>query len=269
MDSLHFVIAIGPLAMYLLLLGSINLSSRPLVTTGGRDLAALAIGISGFVIAGPMELFLPEAFAAAFGWVVWLLMILCYALIVLLIVLLSRPRLVIYNISTEQLRPTLVEVVSRLDPDARWAGESAVLPNLGMQFSIEPFPALKNVQLKSAGPQSHLEGWGQLEGDLVASLRAVRTGANPYGFSLATFGVMLTAVITYWLIRDPGGIAQSLDDMLGIDQKIEGPVDPPPEELKKDGAEKNTPAPKAPADKNLIDPPPAPPPEEPAQDPAP
>ena len=60
MDPLHATIALAPVAVYLLLLGMINLSARPLVTSGLRDSAALGIAASGFVIAGPMELFLPE-----------------------------------------------------------------------------------------------------------------------------------------------------------------------------------------------------------------
>ncbi len=53
-DPLHFCIALGPLAAYLLLLGAVNLSSRPFLTNGARDTAALGIGILGFAIVGPM-----------------------------------------------------------------------------------------------------------------------------------------------------------------------------------------------------------------------
>ena len=66
-DPLHLAIALGPLAVYFLLVGMINLSSRPLVTTGARDAAALGVGLSGLVFAGPMELFLPEDAAIHFG----------------------------------------------------------------------------------------------------------------------------------------------------------------------------------------------------------
>jgi hypothetical protein len=60
MDPLHVAIALGPLATYLLVLGVLNLSSRPLLTTGGRDAAALAMAIAGLMVVGPMELFLVE-----------------------------------------------------------------------------------------------------------------------------------------------------------------------------------------------------------------
>ena len=57
MDPLHFCIAIAPLAVYMLLLGVMNLRGRPVVTTGARDAAALAIGLLGFVIADPWNCF--------------------------------------------------------------------------------------------------------------------------------------------------------------------------------------------------------------------
>ena len=58
-DALHLSIALGPLAVYLLLLGFVNLSTRPFVTTGARDVGALGLAIAGLIVAGPMELFLP------------------------------------------------------------------------------------------------------------------------------------------------------------------------------------------------------------------
>ena len=50
MDPLHLCIALGPVARYFLLLGSINLSRRPFVTSGTRDAAALGIAIVGGVL---------------------------------------------------------------------------------------------------------------------------------------------------------------------------------------------------------------------------
>ena len=42
MDPLHAAIALFPVAMYLLIIGAINLSPRPFVTTGARDAMAQA-----------------------------------------------------------------------------------------------------------------------------------------------------------------------------------------------------------------------------------
>lgn len=214
MDPLHVAIALGPLAMYLLVLGLVNLSSRPLVTTGARDVASLGIAISGFVVAGPMELFLPEAAAVFWGGRVWLLMIGCYALMVVFVMLIMRPRLVIYNIDAAQLAPVLTEVSARLDPDARWAGDSLVMPQLGVQLHVESLAMLKNVQLVSAGPRQDTSGWRRLENELATALRLVRGAPNPYGISLLSFGVAMAGVISYWLARDPAGVEQALNQML-------------------------------------------------------
>lgn len=214
MDPLHVCIALGPAAMYLLVLGSVNLSSRPFLTSGARDAAALGIAIAGFVVAGPMELFVPVDAAAYWGVWVWPMMLGVYALGLLLVVLLMRPRLIIYNVTAEQLRPVLSDVVSRLDPAARWAGESLTMPNLGVQLHVEPLLMLKNVQLVSTGPHQNLAGWRTLENELRPALRSARGAPNPYGVSLLTFGLAIAGAITYWLARDPAGVQQALNEML-------------------------------------------------------
>lgn len=214
MDPLHVCIALGPLAMYFLVLGIINLSSRPFLTTGVRDTAALGLAIAGFVVAGPMELFLPEKAAVEFGPYVWVLLLTLYFLGLLLLVLLMRPRLVIYNTTSEQLRPTLAEVVAQLDSEARWAGDSLTMPQLGVQLNVEPLVVMKNVQLISAGPHQNIFGWRKLEGELAHALRKVRGTPNPYGLSLVTFGVFMSGMITYWLVRDPQGVQQALNELL-------------------------------------------------------
>src|SRR5439155_7953443 len=178
MDALHVAIALAPVATYLVVLGIINLSSRPLITTAARDAAALAIGVAGFVLVGPMELFLVEEAAALYGGWVWGIMLAAYALVVLLVVLLLRPRLIIYNIALEQLRPLLADVVGRLDPEARWAGEGLVMPRLGVQLHVEQARLLNNIQLVSSGGAQALSGWRQLETELAAALRRTRTTAH-------------------------------------------------------------------------------------------
>src|SRR6185436_21146456 len=97
-----------------------------------------------------------------------------------LIVLLQRPRIVVYNATPDQLRAALADVISQLDKEARIAGESVCLPNLGVQMHVEPLPALKNVQLKSSGPLQSYQGWREVELALRAALRESRGTANPY-----------------------------------------------------------------------------------------
>ena len=213
-DPLHLTIALGPLAVYLLLLGMLNLSRRPFLTTGARDTAALGLAISGFAVIGPMELFLPEAAAVLLGGYVWALLLGFYLLCLTLVVLLMRPRIIIYNVTVEQLRPTLAGVVVELDPDARWAGEALLLPRLSVQLHVEPFVAMRNVQLISSGPRQSCAGWRRLEIALAARLREKKCPLNPYGFSLLFFGLLMVGLIALCVVNDSDAVAQALREML-------------------------------------------------------
>ena len=92
-DPLRLCLALGPLAVYLLLLGSINLMRRPFLVSGGRDLAALSLALMGLAVVGPCELFLPEESIVVFGAYVWLMVLALYALWMTMLILMLRPRL--------------------------------------------------------------------------------------------------------------------------------------------------------------------------------
>lgn len=215
MDPLNLCIALGPVSVYLLLMGRLNISHRPFVTTGARDAFALALASMGFFVAGPIALFLPTGPASYFGPWIWLPLMGLYVLTALLVVMLMRPRLVIYNISSEQLRPVLETVASQLDPDRRWAGSSLLLPSLGVQLALEAFPPMQNVQLISVGSSGQdLIGWRKLELALKEALVPIRVESNPRGFSLMFFGTLIAASIIYAMTRQPQEVARALNDFL-------------------------------------------------------
>jgi len=216
MDPLHSSIALGPLAVYLLLLGMINLSRRPFVTTGARDTATLGVAISGFVVAGPMELFFYERWAAAFAGYAWLLLLALYATGLSLLVLTGRPRLVIYNLRRKKLRPVLEELVPELDSDARWAGDSMLLPNLGVNLTIELHGLMRCVQLVSAGSNQDFAGWRRLEIALASRLRQCPSLLNPGGFTQLFFALVIVAMLTCWLIDGRHELAGELMEMLRL-----------------------------------------------------
>lgn len=210
MDPFRLCLALGPVAMYLLLLGAVNLSRRPLLVSGVRDAAALALAVSGLVIIGPMELFFPFEAAVQFGAHVWLLLLALYAMCVVLVLLLLRPRLAIYNISVDKLRPILAELVDGLDPNARWAGDSLALPGLGVQLYVDNFAALRSASLISAGGNQSHQGWRRLEtalGDALAREEVVR---NPRGMSLIGAGLLIIVAILMAIAQNPQAVAQSL-----------------------------------------------------------
>jgi hypothetical protein len=218
-DPFRICVAVGPVAMYLLLLGAVNLSRRALLVAGSRDAAALAVAVAGLAVVGPMELFYPFESAvrlylglnavAAEGYI-WLLLLALYVMSVILWLLLLRPRLVIYNISADKLRPILADAVLQLDADTRWAGDSLSIPRLGIQLYLDAFTPFRTVSLVSAGAiQSH-SGWRRLEAALRVGLAREPTGRNPRGLVLLALGLLCMAGIVLAIAGSPEVVAQSL-----------------------------------------------------------
>ena len=214
MDPLHFCIAVAPLSVYLLMLGYLNLRQRPFVTTGARDAGVVGIALLGFVVAGPMELFFPEGAASRFGPWVWVLMVVFYGLCVSLLVLLMRPRLVIYNVSLEELRPILTKVALGIDSKSRWAGDSLMLPTLGVHLHAESVDWLRNVQLSSGGSQQSFEGWRKLESELELALRKLAVRPNFIGVPMLLVSACFAVIAAAWMLSDQASVANALDNML-------------------------------------------------------
>jgi hypothetical protein len=215
-DPLRLAIALVPLAAYSLLLALVNARRRPLVTTGGSDLATLGAALSGVILVGPIELFRPEAASADFGGYVWVFLMVFYWLWVWLAVLVARPRLVVYNISAEELRPVLAEAARQVDPQSRWAGDSLSLPTLGVLLHMESFEVMRNASLKSSGGKQNLAGWRKLSSELRNQLATLRVGRNPrfLGFTLLAIGLIVLSVVP--MITAPLEVAQAVQEMMSF-----------------------------------------------------
>jgi hypothetical protein len=214
LEPFQLCIAVGPLALYLLTLGVINARRRPTVLAGWRELVAIALGLSGFIVIGPMRLFMPEHAAVYFGGVIWLLLIAFYALCFTLSMLMSRPRLVVYNVRGEQLRPVLLSVARRYDPGAIWLGSSLSIPSLGVDMHLDDYAAMRNVALVATGESQNPAGWRLLERELRTALKQARSTPNPRAVSLLFAGGLLLATIVYQVGSDAKAIAQGLSEML-------------------------------------------------------
>ncbi len=214
MDPLRMIIAMVPLAAYLLLLGLINLRRRPVMMNGACDNLLLGLGLAGLAMVGPLELLLPESTAFRFGGYAWVMLIIFYLLLVLLLVMLGRPRLVVYNVAFEQLRPALADVVGRLDDQARWTGDSVFLPNRGVQFYLDRHPQLHNVQITALGNHQNFESWHLLEKELRVALRDTAEAPRSFGIVFIFLALAMLAVVLVKFFHDRGEIAQSFHEML-------------------------------------------------------
>jgi hypothetical protein len=172
-----------PLGAYLLVVGRLHLGRHPVVVAGSLDLAMLAAGVSGLVLAGPLALLQP-----AVGTAAWATAMLLGSLVLVVSggLLATRPRLVVYNVTTEQLRPILAEVIGGLDPAARWAGESVVLPGRGLQLLLDSRGLTRCVSV--------------VAGRVRRAARKLRVPRNPWGAATVAAGVLLLAAALGWAV---------------------------------------------------------------------
>ena len=214
MDTFSACVALGPLAVYLVMLGLVNLSPRPLVISGTREVIALGLAVSGLVIVGPMQLFMPEAAAAHFGTLIWGLLACFYVLCLTLAIMVMRPRIVIYNVTPEQVGPTVADVARRLDHDSAWAGRALTMPQMRVHLVLESFAPMHSVSLVASSHGQGVTGWRRLEATLRGALREVPIAGRTQGLWLVTCGLMILLVLAMRVADDPQTIARGLARML-------------------------------------------------------
>jgi hypothetical protein len=215
-DPFRCALALVPLASYALVVGLLNARKRPFVTTGGNDLAALGAAMSGLVLVGPIELFRPEAASAEFGGYVWGFLLVFYWLWLWLAVLLSRPRLVIYNITGEQLRPLVAEVARSVDDQARWAGDSLTLPSLGVELHLDTFDVMRHASLIASGSRQNLDGWRSLHRALRDRTSQMAVHSNPRALGLLLAALSLAGLSVARMVADPPRVAQAVQEMFAF-----------------------------------------------------
>lgn len=173
-----------PLAVYFLLLGIIHASRRPLLLSGSEDIALLCSAASGMVFAGPMNLFFPINAAIQYGTYIWLILAIFYILITLLIILYSRPRLIVYNIDIATLKEILEKIANRLDEQSTWAGDSLYIPHEEIDLHLEFVSGLNNVTIVSNEKNSNRLHWLKLKRLLKSELKKTSVSRNRWSIIL-------------------------------------------------------------------------------------
>lgn len=193
------VLALLPLIGYLAVLGTIRFSGRALVTTGGRDVAALAIAISGLVAVGPAELFFPASAALVFGPAVWVALAIFYALCVTLVAITSRPKLVVYGRKPDELFQPLLKAAEKIDPSA--TGDESTfmitLPKAGIHLRIDGQREIDCGQVVAFEPTVSFKFWSTLLGNLRGELRESPHSIPRRGVAMLVAASLL-AVLLIW-----------------------------------------------------------------------
>lgn len=187
--------ALVPPGLYLLAVAARHLRRRPTAVGGGWELGLLAAALAPLVLVGPLELLQPAGIRGLWRMLLPLVLV---ALSACLAVLASRPRLVVTNITLEQLRPVVAQVAIGLDPAARWAGETVALPDRGVQVHLDGRGAMRSVSLVAVGTRTSPEGWAEFTRRLRAAVRRVRVRPSPWAAVFAGLGAAFF-VAAAWL----------------------------------------------------------------------
>jgi hypothetical protein len=188
--SLPLWLACLPAGLYLLGIATLHLRRRP-------------VAVTGLAIAGPLELLQPVAVRGP-----WRLLLpaVLLALLVALAVLAARPRLVVYNISLDQLRPVVAEIASGIDAGARWAGETVALPGRDVQVHLDGRGGMRSVSLVAIGSRTSPEAWSEFSRRVRRAVRGLRVRRSPWGAVLAVLGLAVLAG-SLWIALRPVGPA--------------------------------------------------------------
>ncbi|MEK6239442.1 MAG: hypothetical protein N2C14_32390 [Planctomycetales bacterium] len=212
-DFTRIGVAVIPLALYALILGVINLRSRPFLATGSQDAVALGGAAGGFILIGPMELLLPQTAYHNYEGFVFVMLASLYGLCLTLYVLTARPCLIIYNISLDEFRPALSQAFDALKADARWAGNTVSLPSLGIEMHVSSFGVLRNVQLSPVGLNQSLTGWRRLELALNDALRTSEVRRNSRGAVYVAVGTLMILLSTAAICSDRQALVEAIRDV--------------------------------------------------------
>ncbi|MGV3485146.1 MAG: hypothetical protein ACO1RT_12075 [Planctomycetaceae bacterium] len=205
MEPFNLLVAMLPLAAYLTFFGAIRLLGRPMVTTGGRDIFAVAIAISGLMAVGPAELFFPMPAATAFGVAIWPILAFLYFLIVLLVTLSSRPRLIVYGRGPGALVAPLLRAAQTIDPRAHAddAAGQIELPQAGLHLRIDGHRGSDTAEIFTFETTVAPSFWNRLLSALRAELAseertAPRSGGLSFVVGVAMMGfLMLKFFVAY------------------------------------------------------------------------
>lgn len=216
MDTFALIAAFGPLVIYLLMVGAILCFRRPFVTTGARDTVALAIGVSGVVFIGPLQLFFPATSMMLFGLFTWFMLGTFYFLCISLVVMNMRPRLVVYGASPADVRPALADAAAQLDDECQIAADSVYLPKSRLRLRVESAhgrSCCDVVLVSGVVSQTH---WNQMAAALQRSLAGATGRGLPSGILLIACGLVIGGFLTAIVLRTPDEVVEGFRTLIRL-----------------------------------------------------
>lgn len=212
----YLLVALIPVLGYLGVIAAVRFSGRALVTTGGRDVAAIGFAISGLVVIGPLELFFPSTAAAFFGPMIWGWLAAFYVLCVTLASLTARSRLVIYGRTAEDLYLPLIRAARRLDPDADGdPGNLQVsLPRLKIRLRIDGHHGVDHAEVEAFERRYPPRFWSRLLGLVREEVASGPRTSPRRGFVMLFLTVVLAGLLVWRGIEQQALVVQEFRQWL-------------------------------------------------------
>ena len=210
------LLALLPLVAYLATLGAVRVSGRPLVTTGGRDTAAVAVAVSGLMAIGPAELFFPGNSAAFLGPWVWVPLAVLYSLCVSLYILVRPQRLVIYGRSPEELFEALLRGAQRIDATAAGDPETLLvtLPALGVHLRLEGYRGRDPAEVVAFESNLSPKFWSTLLAVLRDEVKQIPASTPRPGMAMLLLAVFLGGYLLWQGINHRALVVEGFRDWL-------------------------------------------------------
>ena len=216
MEPFAILLALLPLIGYLVVFSLIRLSGNVLVTTGGRDLAAIAFAVSGLMVVGPIELFFPRAAATVFGAKVWIVLAIFYVLCVILIALTSRPKLVIYGRTPAEIFSPLLAAAKAIDADACGDAETLQisLPAAGVRLRVAGQRMADHAEVLAFEPNLLPSFWQRLLSELRREMVSCQANRPNRGWMMLAVACILSGILVWQSFGNQALVVQGFKEWL-------------------------------------------------------
>jgi len=212
-DALMICANLVPIGIYFTVLGVLLAVGRPLVTTGSRDYAALALALAGLAINGPINYLLHcRIFPEVMGASAWVGLIL-YLVIVAALWPRSQESLIVYNGESAVVAASVCEILQRHGIPYTEAPGGWLIPQRGVSIAMDDFPPLSNVTLHFRGLRDR-ELFEHLQADLASLLEPARARRSVIGLVMASVGTVIVAMPVWMVANHPQNIAALVREVL-------------------------------------------------------
>ena len=207
MGPFFLLTAFGPLTLYFGFLAWVNSRRRPVVLSGPSDRLALFCALAGLLFIGPLQLIVPIEALVDKGAFTWVMLLLLSLLVVLFFALSRRPRLMIYNVSSDGVSEKLTEAAKKFDPASSSSGPAVFLPRVGFGLLLDAFVPLNHASVTLFGRKPDPAEWRALEKELADVFTILPPGSRRVWKYFALLALMFAAGLTCLAFRYPEEIA--------------------------------------------------------------